>query len=246
MNNGTFHLRIKGFVAFEATTYPSNWTKYTFHNIPEVATQLRLFLQSPVHGWQRELSITFSDSMCEQRVAFPTFNFTNCTKDEERMRSTWYALGDISADFGSTDDVEVELALNDWPRRVSLKAQLWAAKSAPPAQAYGVGKPALIRALPTPFLAEQTLDTTIMARLLKWSEEYYTPLGLDLTVWYILPSQLATVEAHPIIRALVAARRLTLVLWDEFSFYNVREMHVSGILLYGTPLPGDLTVFPPT
>lgn len=211
---------MKGFVAFEAATFRRNFTRYTFHNLPELASHLHLYVRSAVDGWQREVSVAFSDSFCEQWSRLPEFNFSECSKAPERNDSAWYGLGDVSIDFGPSQEFRYELLVNDWPRRVSLMAQLRTALLSPPAS-IGPNAPALIRALPTPIRWHQAIDASILARILAWSDDYYAPLGLDGTILYVLPLQLADLQAHSTIQAMIASNRLSLVLWDDLSYFEV-------------------------
>lgn len=211
---------MKGFVAFEAATFRRDFQKYTYHTLPEVASHLQLYVRSSLEGWQREVQVTFSDSYCEQWVHRPNFDFDECMKAPERKNSRMYSLGDVSIDFGPTQEVRYELLVNDWPRRVSLSAQLHTALLMPPAS-IEMDAPSVIRALPTPMRWDIAIDASILARILSWSDDYYAPLGLNGTILYVLPLQLAELQVHPTIKTMVASNRLSLALWDDLTYYEV-------------------------
>lgn len=241
MQDGTYHLKMKGFVAFEAASYPSGW-KYTFHNVAEIAS-LRLYVRFYKQGWQRELSIVLSDSICEQHAQLPNQNhkpsaFQACVDGMQQRNVKHYTFGDVSVDFGHTADVGIELLAHGWPRRISLEGQLQAALAAPPALADASSTAAFYRVLPTPMAPQRTIKASVLARILRWGDDYYKPLGLKATVLYVLPSQVAELEAHPSIRTLVATKRLSLVLWNELSHYQVGVRYSAALMfLLMCPVP---------
>jgi hypothetical protein len=213
MEDGTYRLRMKGFVGFEATAKPPK-PGYTFKNVPEVSSQLRLYLRS-AGGWQQEVAVELSDALCEWQPNKELFQA--CLADAKRKSRTSYSLGDLSIDLGDTQALDIELLVQGWPRYVSLSAQLQAALGAPPADADGGGVRTLHRTLPY----HASLPVPRLARILEWSEQYHTSLGFAGTYMYALPKDVAELEAHPGIRSLVARRQLTIILWDEFATYKV-------------------------
>ena len=136
-------------------------------------------------------------------------------------------MGIVSLDFGPTAAVDFDLLVQGWPRRVSLKRQLQAALAAPPAEA-GAGGGAGAGTGPPPPVYRATpyfysLEAGTAGAILAWLDEYYQPLGLAGTIMYVLPKDEEELAAQPRIRELMAAGRLVLVLWDEFSWYEVRS-----------------------
>ena len=212
MGDGSLHLLLKGFVAFEAASYPDTWPKAQYRN-PGMMPTLRLLLASKVNqNWTGELSLHYGRN---QTAGLPA---AEACRALSAHPSNIRTLLDIRVDLGPSPDPALDLVVHGWPRRVSLKAQLQQALASPPALTASSGPPLLVRALPyffgTP--ADQA------ALLLDWSNQYHEPLGFDGTIAYVLPDDASALSAHPRIRALVAARRLTLFLWDQFSAYSVR------------------------
>lgn len=220
--DGAYHLKMKGFVAFEFTSPPVHWGahNHTLRNVPEIASRLRMFLvhnSTAGSSWQSELTLEMSNINCEKMTKDdPAFDFKACIAAARRKpTSRFYNLADISINLGHTTAVDFGLAVHGWPRGASLKAQLQAALAAPPAQSDG--PQLLFRALP--YLS--TIGASQAARLVTWSNDYHEPLGFAGTVMYVLAKDAAELVAQPGIQALVAAKRLTLVLWDEFATYQV-------------------------
>ncbi|KAL4423820.1 hypothetical protein ABPG75_001121 [Micractinium tetrahymenae] len=231
MPDGSHHLRARGFLAFEFTSAPAHWTcQYTFHNVPEVAHAMRLYVIHHTLNWQREIAVEFSFDYCERQAWANKagFDYTSCVAALAAQRNrTWYNLGDIDLDFGivlqgiegsNFEALDFDLRVDGWPRRANLKAQLAAALRAPPADAgdrAASGPPAVLRALP--YFYNSVVDADKTAWLLRWSDEYHATLGFSRSLLYVLPRDAAAFEAHPGIRALVEERRLALVLWDQHA-----------------------------
>ena len=51
--------------------------------------------------------------------------------------------------------------------------------------------------------------------------QYHAAVGLRGALLYVLSKDVAALESNPVIGMLVAARRLTLVLWDDFAWLRV-------------------------
>lgn len=250
MGNSTYHLRLKGFLAFEPTVHPAHWkgTMHldgfdTFFNVPEVAARLRLLLRSASGGWERPLSLAFSQHHCEM---FPPWGQRTESGPDHRacyaaapLDKPAHSLADLSVDLGPTTGTDYELLVEGWPRRVALKAQLQAALAAPPAATEAGGPPPLYRSLPTSKAPDKVIHPAKLARLLEWGDEYYEPLGLAGTHLYVLPGEVAELVAQQAVQRLLAARRLTLIEWDQFSWFKVRRWSaVSTAWL--PPLPDGL------
>ena len=213
MEDGSLHLLLKGFIAFEATSYPDTWPRAHYHD-PVMMSTLLLSLASQTTGhnwtlplmWGNQTAGVPAAEACRSLLADPPHLFRT--------------LMDMRANLGASPDPALDLLVDGWPRRVSLKAQLQQALASPPALTAASGPPLLVRALPYFF----GLAGDQIAQLLEWSNQYHEPLGFDGTIAYVLPDDAAELSAHPRIRALVAARRLTLFLWDQFAEYPVRPL----------------------
>ncbi len=213
MDDGSLHLLLKGFLMFEATSYPEAWPKLWYRN-PSMISTLRLSLASKTsQSWTRVLSLHWSSEPVE--VGEPAE--TDCLAMPQDPPRFIKALLGIRVDLGTSPDPALDLVMGGWPRRVSLKAQLQQALASPPALTAATGPPLLVRALP--YFVNTTPDHA--ALLLDWSSQYHEPLGFDGTIAYVLPDDAVALSAHPRIRALVAARQLTLFLWDQFASYPV-------------------------
>ena len=210
------HLRLKGFIAFEATKLPLK-QRYTFHNPPEVAHRLQLVLRSEAGGWQRDVPLTHTTGQCEKLGDFETDAELNaCLNKTGDSTSALFQPSEFSLDLGPTDSPDFHLLVAGWPRRANLRRQLQLALRALPAEA-ATAPPRVVR--PLPYL--RSVPAAAVARILTWQEQYYAPLGLSGTVLYVLPKELLDLEEQRDIRQLVAAGRLTLVLWDELAWYKV-------------------------
>ncbi len=217
MDDGSLHLLLKGFLMFEATSYPEAWPK-KWNYSPSMISTLRLSLASKTsQSWTRVLSLLRPNQTNEARV--PAIEACHASlRSPPDFRESRLDLLDIRVDLGTSPDPALDLVVDGWPRRVSLKAQLQQALASPPALTAATGPPLLVRALP--YFVNATPDHA--ALLLDWSSQYHEPLGFDGTIAYVLPDDAVALSAHPRIRALVAARRLTLFLWDQFVAYPVR------------------------
>lgn len=243
VGNSTYHLRLKGFVAFEPTVHPEHWKGKmhldgldTFFNVPEVAARLRLLLRSASGKWERPLSLAFSHHHCElfppwgQRTGLEA-DYRACLAAAATLEKPAHSLADLSVDLGPTNAADYELLVEGWPRRVALKAQLQAALAAPPAVPTDAGPPQLFRSLPTSKAPDAVIRPAKLARLLEWGDEYYKPLGLASTFLYLLPGEVAELAAQPAVQQLLAAQRLALIEWDQFSWYKVRCMATASLPL---------------
>ena len=234
MEDGSHHLRMKGFVAFEFNAQPATWRPHVssiFKNVPEVASKLHLLLHSS-QGWQREVQVVHTNGECERVEGGPGFDMQACLEREARKTNLYYHLSEFSIDLGPAAAVDFFLMVQGWPRRVSIKRQLQAALAGPPAEAgtgavAGAQPPAVYRALPCLF----NVRASVAARILAWQDDYHRPLGLAGTVMYVLPKDEVELAAQPRIRELVAAGRLTLVLWDDFAPFKVRAQECCRLML---------------
>ena len=162
----------------------------------------------------------------------PGFDMQACLEREARKTNLYYHLSEFSIDLGPAAAVDFFLMVQGWPRRVSIKRQLQAALAGPPAEAgtgavAGAQPPAVYRALPCLF----NVRASVAARILAWQDDYHRPLGLAGTVMYVLPKDEVELAAQPRIRELVAAGRLTLVLWDDFAPFKVRAQECCRLML---------------
>ena len=230
MEDGSLHLLLKGFSVFEATSYPDTWPRARYHN-PGMLSTLNLSLASQTsHNWTRELSLHFWDNQttgvpaaegCRAVLAEPLGGrYAGAEAARLAAPVVQDSLLDIRADLGASPDPALDLIVDGWPRHASLKAQLQQALASPPALTAASGPPLLVLALPYFF----GLAGDQIAQLLEWSNQYHEPLGFDGTIAYVLPDDAAELSAHPRIRALVAARRLTLFLWNQFAEDPVRPL----------------------
>ncbi|PSC70646.1 sidekick isoform X1 [Micractinium conductrix] len=208
------HLRIKGFAAFDTVAPPVRRENYTFAHVPEVYRHLRLGLRSASGGWERKVALEYPFNRCELQSRSPGFDYAACLAAEKAKQWAQYPIPDISIDLGATSDTDYELFIYGWPRHVDLAAQLQEALARPPLRPFPPRPPSLYRALP--YLS--TIHPTRVARILRWSNQYHAAVGLRGALLYVLSKDVAALESNPVIGMLVAARRLTLVLWDDFAW----------------------------
>ena len=210
-------LRLQGFVAFEAAESLHDRVRATFRNPPEVAHSLRLVLRSEAGGWQRDVPLTHSTGGCEYKALHnPKADVDACFARASNNTGALLHPSEFGLNLGSTDSPDFHLLVAGWPRRANLRRQLQLALRAPPADTEGPPFP-VVR--PLPYL--RSVPAAAVARILAWQEQYYAPLGLSGTVLYVLPKELLDLEEQRDIQQLVAAGRLTLVLWDELAWYKV-------------------------
>ena len=210
-------MRLKGVIAFEPIDSLPSEVRYTFRNVPEVAHSLQLVLRSEAGGWQRDVPLTHTTGKCEVMRGPNTEKDLNvCSNRSSSRTSAFFQPSEFSLDLGPTDSPDFHLLVAGWPRRANLRRQLQLALHAPPAEA-ATAPPRVVRVLP--YL--RSVPAAAVARILAWQEQYYAPLGLSGTVLYVLPKHLLDLEEQRDIQQLVAAGRLTLVLWDELAWYKV-------------------------
>ena len=224
MGDGSLHLLLKGFVVFEAASYPDTWPKGWYDN-PGMMPTLRLLLASKVNqNWTQQLELTNTCRPPAQDGVPAAEEVCRAVLAGPMERNPW--VPNIHVDLGPSPDPALNLVVDGWPRRVSLKAQLQQALASPPALTAATGPPLLVRALP--YFWDTKADQA--ALLLDWSNQYYERLGFNTTIAYVLPDDAAALSAHPRVRSLVAARKLMLFLWDQFAAYPVRRLCLELVL----------------
>ena len=218
MGDGSLHLLLKGFVVFEAASYPDGWPKQSYNN-PGMMPTLRLLLASKVNqNWTQPLELQYTCRPTAQDRVPAAKEICRTVLADPTARAPW--LLNIHVDLGPSPDPALTLVVDGWPRRVSLKAQLQQALASPPAQTASSGPPLLVRSLP--YFWDTKADQA--ALLLDWGIQYHERLGFNTTIAYVLPHDAPELCAQPRIQTLVAARKLMLFLWDQYATIPVRRL----------------------